>query len=85
MGFETDSSSWPPAQALASEAARVAQQNAAAQEAFTVVCRLLLHRLASMSWRSEGWPGRLAWFASSDQADQEMAWDRLLSDFGLYK
>ena len=85
MGFLNDKGALPPPEALKKKAALLEDQNSLAQVAFSLACSCLKHRMASMKWHDDGWPGLLALFASSEKQDQELAWSRMQEDWQVFQ
>ena len=80
-GLSTDTSTFPPVGSLDDGDPRLESEDFLARPAHDLACAIILRRQSSLAWHSDGWPGLLALFASSDQATREAARALLLEDY----
>ena len=81
VGFDVEYELSPLVKTANSEA-RLVAEDFGATKTFNVVVRLLFHRISSMSWYSEGYPGRFA--LALDDCSLEAFLGTFWSDYCLY-
>ena len=81
VGFDVEYELSPLVKTANSEA-RLVAEDFWATKTFNVVVRLLFHRISSMSWYSEGYPGRFA--LALDDCSLEAFLGTFWSDYCLY-